>query len=66
MILVTGVNGHLGYSIIKFLQQTIGMVKISTEGFVNGALSYTSNDLEKLLGRVPTGTDEFLKEFVES
>lgn len=47
-------------------EETIGMAKVSAEGVVNGALNHTSDDLQKLLGRAPTGTDEFLKEFLES
>lgn len=45
---------------------TIMMSRMSAETVVNGALSHTSGDLEKLLGRKPKETTEFIKEFVNS
>lgn len=46
--------------------ETIAMSQISAATVGNGALAHTSDDLEKLLGRKPTGTDEFIREFIKS
>lgn len=45
--------------------ETIAISQISAATVANGALAYTSNELETLLGRKPTNTAEFIKEFVK-
>ncbi len=45
--------------------ETIAMSQISAATVANGALVHTSDDLETLLGRKPTNTAEFIKEFVK-
>lgn len=46
-------------------EDQIAMSVMTAQTFVNGALDYTFDDLEKLLGRRPTGLDTFIKKFVE-
>ncbi|HET8865491.1 MAG TPA: SDR family oxidoreductase [Gracilimonas sp.] len=45
-------------------EEQIAMSVMTAETFVNGALDFTFNDMEKLLGRKPTGLDSFIKNFV--
>lgn len=42
----------------------IAMSVMTAQTFVNGALDFTYDDMEKLLGRKPTGLDTFIKQFV--
>lgn len=41
----------------------IGMALLTAESVANGALAYTSGDLEKLLGRKPASLSEFIQAF---
>ncbi|WP_069132972.1 SDR family oxidoreductase [Rhodohalobacter halophilus] len=45
-------------------EDQIAMSVMTAETFVNGALDFTFDDMEKLLGRKPTGLDTFIKNFV--
>lgn len=46
-------------------EEQITMSLMTAETFVTGALDFTFDDMEKLLGRKPTGLDTFIKQFVE-
>lgn len=46
-------------------EEQIAMSVMTAQTFVNGALDYTYDDMEKLLGRQPTGLDSFIKQFAE-
>ncbi len=46
-------------------EEQIAMSVMTAQTFVNGALDFTFDDMEKLLGRKPTGLDTFVKQFVE-
>lgn len=45
-------------------EDQIAMSVMTAQTFVNGALDFTFDDMEKLLGRKPTGLDAFIKNFV--
>lgn len=45
-------------------EDQIAMSVMTAQTFVNGALDFTFDDMEKLLGRIPTGLDAFIKNFV--
>jgi NAD(P)H dehydrogenase (quinone) len=47
-------------------EEAIVMSVIVAETFVNGALDYTGNDLETLLGRTPVDTRTYAKQFVKN
>lgn len=49
---------------IRLSDEQIAMSLMTAETFVNGALDFTFGDMEKLLGRKPTGLDTFIKNFV--
>jgi len=46
-------------------KEQIGMSLMTAHTFSNGALDFTFDDMEKLLGRTPAGLDTFIKQFVE-
>ncbi len=46
--------------------EMIEMTTIIGESFVNGALSHSDDTLEKLLGRKPIGTREFLNQYLSN
>ncbi|MDR8390042.1 SDR family oxidoreductase [Aliifodinibius sp. S!AR15-10] len=46
--------------------EQIAMSVMTATTFVNGALDFTYDDLETLLGRKPTGLDAFIPEFVNN
>ncbi|HBQ58671.1 MAG TPA: NAD(P)-dependent oxidoreductase, partial [Balneolaceae bacterium] len=46
-------------------EEQIAMSVMTATTFVNGALDFTFDDLEKLLGRKPTGLDAFIKNFAD-
>lgn len=45
--------------------EQIAMSVATATTFVNGALDFTYDDMEKLLGRKPTGLDTYIKQFVK-
>lgn len=45
-------------------EEQIAMSVITATSFVNGALSFTFDDMEKLLGHKPTGVKTFIEEFI--
>ncbi|MGK7369106.1 MAG: SDR family oxidoreductase [Candidatus Halalkalibacterium sp. M3_1C_030] len=45
-------------------EEQIAMSVMTANTFVNGALNFTYDDMEKLLGRKPTGLDSFIKQFI--
>ncbi|MEX0929383.1 MAG: hypothetical protein WD266_02375 [Balneolales bacterium] len=42
-------------------EETIGMALMTAGTVANGALAYTSGDLEKLLGRKPASLPDFIR-----
>lgn len=44
-------------------EESIGMAVMTAETVANGALAYTSGDLETLLGRKPAALTDFIKDF---
>ncbi len=46
-------------------EEQIAMSVMTAQTFVNGALDFTFDDMENLLGRKPTGLDTFIKQFVK-
>lgn len=49
---------------IELPEEQIVMSVMTAQTFVNGALDFTFEDMEKLLGRKPTRLDAFIKNFV--
>ncbi|MDZ7691989.1 MAG: hypothetical protein U5K69_12810 [Balneolaceae bacterium] len=46
-------------------EEQIAMSVMTATTFVNGALDFTYEDMENLLGRTPTGLDSFIKDFAK-
>ncbi|PAU94802.1 NAD(P)-dependent oxidoreductase [Aliifodinibius salipaludis] len=46
-------------------EEQVAMSVMTAQTFVNGGLDFTFDDMEKLLGRKPTGLKTFIKQFVE-
>ncbi|WP_103664778.1 SDR family oxidoreductase [Gracilimonas amylolytica] len=49
---------------IGLSEEQIAMSLMTATTFANGALEFTSDDMKELLGRKPTGLDEFIKELI--
>lgn len=47
-------------------EEQIAMSVMTASTFVNGALDFTYDDMEQLLGRKPTGLESFIPQFVNS
>ncbi len=47
-------------------EEQIAISVLTAQTFVNGALDFTHNDLEKLLGSKPTGVETFIQQFINS
>lgn len=47
------------------LEEQIAMSVMTATTFVNGALDFTYDDMEKPLNRKPAGLDSFIKQFIE-
>lgn len=47
-------------------EDQIAMSVMTATSFVNGALDFTYNDLEQLLGREPTSAETFIRDFVDA
>jgi NAD(P)H dehydrogenase (quinone) len=45
-------------------EEQIAMSVMTATTFVKGALDFTYDDMQKLLGRKPTGLNRFIKQFV--
>ncbi|SMO85917.1 SDR family oxidoreductase [Fodinibius sediminis] len=45
-------------------EEQVDMSVMTAQTFVNGALDFIFDDMEKLIGRKPTGLDTFIKQFV--
>jgi NAD(P)H dehydrogenase (quinone) len=45
--------------------ETIGMAKVSAETIAQGSLNLTTSDLQKLLGRTPTDTADYITDFIK-
>lgn len=45
-------------------EEQIAMSVVTATTFVNGGLDFTFDDMEQLLGRMPTGAEQFIKDFI--